>query len=89
MPLNQITLVELFELDNNTWNHITVWKRMSSNNSFKNTVSYPQNVRLQIKYKQELALNNPQGLICHKIPTNQPVNQPTTCLSLLKSINLS
>ena len=26
-------------------------------------------------YKQDLALNNLQGLICYKTQTNQPVNQ--------------
>ena len=28
-------------------------------------------------YKQDLALNNLQRLICYKNPTNQPTNQPT------------
>ena len=27
-------------------------------------------------YGQDSALNNPQELICHKIPTNQSTNQP-------------
>ena len=47
--------------------------------------SYKQIIHLQIIYilyiyiyiyiyiyKQDLALNKPQGFICHKIPTNQP-----------------
>ena len=28
-------------------------------------------------FKQGLALNDLQGLICRKNPTNQPTNQPT------------
>ena len=31
-------------------------------------------------YKVDLALNNQQGLICHKNPTNQPTNQPYNCV---------
>ena len=43
-----------------------------SSNWFQN--SYLQPIRLQILYKNKKnsELNNPQGLICHKIPTNQP-----------------
>ena len=52
------------------WNTLTLCKQMSSNNLFKN--SYLQTARLQIicTYKEDLALNNPQGLLCHKTPTN-------------------
>ena len=34
----------------------------------------------------DLALNNPQRLICHKNPTNQPTNQPTWEAKILKMI---
>ena len=44
---------------------IAAHKQMSSN-SFKNKVTY----KLQIKYKQYLALNNLHGFICHTTPTN-------------------
>ena len=40
---------------------------MRFNNSFKNKVTYSLTNDM---YKQDLALNNPQRLICHKIPTN-------------------
>ena len=30
--------------------------------------------------KQDLALNNLQGWICYKKPTNQPTNQPLSSL---------
>ena len=35
-------------------------------------ISNPVNIYTYI-YKQDLVLNNPQGLICHKTPTNQPM----------------
>ena len=41
-----INQIELFELDNNTWNHLTAYNQMSFN-SYKS--SYPQTIRLQIK----------------------------------------
>ena len=31
-------------------------------------------------YKQDLALNNLQGLICHKNLTNQPTNYFVVCI---------
>ena len=34
----------------------------------------PNHIYLIYMYKEDLALNNLQGLICHK--TNQPTNQP-------------
>ena len=58
-------------LHRNTWNHLTVYKRalprlkmLSTNYSFAN---------IRLMYKQDLTLDNFQGLICHK--TNQPTNQ--------------
>ena len=55
-----------------------------SSELFKNNI-YNQHIHLQITnyiyiyiyiYKQDLALNNSQGLICHKMqPTNQPDNR--------------
>ena len=52
-------------LDNNIWKHWTMCKRMSSD-SFKN-FTYKLFVCKSYIYKQELALNNPQGLICPKM----------------------
>ena len=37
-------------------------------------------------YNQDLALNNLQGLIYHKIPTNQPTNQPTNTTQIKQII---
>ena len=58
-------------LYSNTWNHLTVCKkktlvnlRMSSKNVFINYIY------LIYVYKQDLALNNLQWLICHKTQPN-------------------
>ena len=39
---------------------------MGSDNSFKNIVTYKLIAYKLCIYKYELALNNPQGLICHE-----------------------
>ena len=59
-------------LDRNTWDHLTVRKKESSG-SFKNVMN---KMSLQIKYliymyKEDLALNKLQWLICHKTQPNQ------------------
>ena len=59
-------------LDRNTCNHLTVCKQMSSNNSFKNKVTYKLFTYKSHESKQELALNNPKVLTCNKTLTNQP-----------------
>ena len=41
--------------------------------SFKNNVTYNRFVFKLYMYEQDLALNNLQGLICHKL-TDQPSN---------------
>ena len=67
-----MTDFELLILNSNTWNHLTVCKQMSTG-SFKN-VTYKLFVYTShIWYicKQNLALNNLQWLICHKIQPNQ------------------
>ena len=65
---NELYWTELLMLDRNTWNQLTVCKQISTG-SLKRC--YLQNISLQIRYliylyKQDLALNNPQELICHK-----------------------
>ena len=52
--------IELLVLDNNTWNYLTDCKQMSS---FKEML--PIHLKIIYMYKQDLALNNHQGLICH------------------------
>ena len=66
--------MKLSVFDYNTWNYLTVCKQMSSG-SFKNNVTYKL-FRLQVIhiidiYKQHLALNNLQGLICRETQLNQ------------------
>ena len=56
----------------------TVVKQISLNNSFENKVTYNLFAYKSHAYntyiKQDLALNNLQGLICHKTPTKkQPI----------------
>ena len=65
--------IKLLVLDTNTCKHLKLWKQMNSG-SYKRC--YQQTIRLQIihvncMYKQGLALNNLQELICH---TTQPAN---------------
>ena len=45
---------------------------------------YLQIIYLIYMYKQYLALNNFQWLICHKTPTNQPNNQPSNFVAIQK-----
>ena len=66
--------IELLVLDDNTLNHLTVTKQMSSD-PFKNNVTCKQfayKSKMCVRVcKQDLALNNAQGLICHKPQPNQ------------------
>ena len=59
--------IKLFVLHNNTWNQLTVCKQMSSG-SFRNVIFRICVHRLYIYYqfKDDLALNSIQGLICYK-----------------------
>ena len=67
----QLTDIKLLRLHYNTWNHLTVCKKMSSG-SFKNIKKMClQIIYLIYMYKEDLALNNLQWLICHKTQTNQ------------------
>ena len=68
-------------LDQNT---LTVCKQMGSNNSFKSKLTYKLFIYKSSIYicvcvcvcvKQDLALNNPRGLSCHKKPTNHPLTK--------------
>ena len=67
--INDYSWIELFLLDRNTWNNLTVSEKMNSG-SFKRVI---YKMCLQITYiyliymyKEDLALNNLQWLICHK-----------------------
>ena len=61
----EMTDVKLWLLYRNTWNYLTVQKKSSG--SFKNAI-YKMCLlnHIYLMYKEDLALNNPQGLICHK-----------------------
>ena len=66
--------IELLVLHSNTWNHLTVCKQMSCG-LFKMLLRkylFTNNIYIYIYIyiKQELALNNLQGLVCHK---TQPI----------------
>ena len=58
--------------DRNTWNHLTVCKKQWA--QIKNVTCklfiYKSYILIYI-YKQDLALNNLQGLICHQTKQNQ------------------
>ena len=58
-------------LDINTWNHLTVckWMRLGSLKSAINKM-FTNHIYLIRMYKQDLALNNLQWLICHKTKPN-------------------
>ena len=55
-------------LNNNSLNHLTVCKQMSSDSS-KN-VTYKLFAYKLYMYKQDLALDYPPGLICHESQPN-------------------
>ena len=55
--------MELLVLDNETRNDLTMCKQIRSG-SFKNNVT--NKLFANKLYKQDVALNKPQGLICHK-----------------------
>ena len=58
-------------MQKNTWNHLTVRKRMSLG-SFKDVINkmYLKIIYIQHVYKEDLAINNLQWLICHKTLPN-------------------
>ena len=67
-----MTDVKLYQLYSNTWNYLTVCKKSSG--SFKNVIDkmckqiiYVFNMYV---YKEDLALNYVQWLICHKTQPN-------------------
>ena len=62
--------IELLGFDSNTWNHFTVCKQMSSCSLKKLCTNYSLKNYIQYVYEQDLALNNPQWLICHKTQLN-------------------
>ena len=62
----------VFVFDRNKWNHLTVSKKMSSD-SLKNVI-YKMCLEIMYLiylYKKDLALNNLQGLMCHKTKSNK------------------
>ena len=61
---------ELFVLDSWIISSIIMCKQMSSG-SFKKC--HLQNILLKMMYKQNLVLNNPQWLMCHKTQPTKPV----------------
>ena len=73
-----MTDINLFVLNSYTQNQLTVCKKMSSS-SFENFIYKMclQIIYLIYMYKEDLSLNNLQGLICHK-------TQPTISCNLLK-----
>ena len=64
-------IVELFLLDENTWNNLTVCKKWDQAKA-KNVINkmFTNHIHLIYVYKY-LALNNLQCLICNKAQTNQ------------------
>ena len=56
----------------NTWNYLTVPPQISLG-SFKNVINklFTNHIYLIYMYKEYLALNNLQWLICHKTQPNQ------------------
>ena len=64
----QMTYVKLWLLDSNTWGHLTVCKK----ELMLIEECYQQNVFTNHMYKQDLALNNLQWLICYK---TKPVSE--------------
>ena len=60
-------------LNGNAWNYLTVCKQISSNNLLENKVTYKLFTNKSY-ILQDLALNNPQVFICHKIPTKHQTN---------------
>ena len=77
-------LIELLVIHSNTWNHLILHRKMSLG-SFKNVIKkcvYRSYIFNMHAYKQDLALNNQQWLICHKNQPNQPnVTQGTIEIS--------
>ena len=62
-------MIKSLLLKRNIWNHVIKRKEMSSG-LFKNIDTYQLFYNKSYKYKQDLALNNPQRLICYK--TSKP-----------------
>ena len=68
----QMTDVKLWLLYSSTWNYLIMLKKGHLQNVFTN------HIYLIYMYEQELALNNLQGLICHKTQTNQTITLSVT-----------
>ena len=72
LPDHWRTLDPLDQWADIKWNHLFVWKRMSSG-PFKNVIykTCLEIIYLIYIYKKDLALNNLQWLICHKTKPKQ------------------
>ena len=84
MQTNDWCWIKFIVLDSNTWNHLTGYKwflaylkMLSTNYLFTNHIF---NI-----YKEDMALNNLQGLICHK-KNNQPWKKKDKDTFILKSL---
>ena len=72
MQTNDKYQMEFLVLNSNAWSHLTVCQLMSSKNSFKNQITHKQFAHTHTHTDAEdLTLNSPLGLICHKTTTNQ------------------
>ena len=67
--------MQLFIIDRNEGNYLTVCKKKMSLGLFKNVIyrMYLKIIDLIYMYKNDLALNNLQWLICHKTKPNQTI----------------
>ena len=65
----QINDIELFELQGSTWNLVTVCNQMSSGlfKMLPKNYSFKHVYQIFITCKLDLAINNLQSLICHKL----------------------
>ena len=68
----EMTDDKLLLLHSNSWNHLTLCKEISTG-SFKNVINkmFTTHMYLIYMYKEDMALNNLQCLICHKTQPNQ------------------
>ena len=83
----QMTDVKLWLLYSNTWNHSTVYKkepRLVKECYLQNVFTNHIHLFNKYIYKQDLALNNQQWLICHQSKPNQtkPLNHEDSSLCM-------
>ena len=66
-----MTDVKLLLLHKNTWNHLTMRKKWTHTHLKMLSVKCLFKFYLIYMYKEDLALSNLQGFICHKTQPNQ------------------